>query len=50
MSEGKICVDELISHKFKFDEADEALSLLTSSEKSIGILLEYKKRFQYATE
>ena len=33
MSEGKICVDELISHKFKFDEADEALSLLTSSEK-----------------
>ena len=45
MSEGKICVDELISHKFKFDEADEALSLLTSSEKSIGILLEYKKDF-----
>ena len=35
MSEGKIVVDNLISHQFLFDDSHKAMNLLTSKEKSL---------------
>jgi predicted dehydrogenase/threonine dehydrogenase-like Zn-dependent dehydrogenase len=43
MASGAVDTDPLISHRFKVDEAKQAMSLLTSDEPSLGILLDYPK-------
>ena len=45
MSEGKIKTKELISHEFLFEEAQNAMGLLTSNKKSLGILFKYNNQF-----
>ena len=44
MSEGKISTKELISHEYLFEEAESAMRLLSSKEKSLGILFKYEER------
>lgn len=44
MSEGKISTKELISHEYLFEEAESAMRLLSSKEKSLGILFKYQER------
>lgn len=41
LSNGSINVDPLISHGYDISQCKEAMALLTSSEKSLGILLKY---------
>ncbi|MCC6587588.1 MAG: bi-domain-containing oxidoreductase [Bryobacterales bacterium] len=41
LSEGKLVVDPLISHRFPFERATEAYELLLSGKPHMGILLEY---------
>ncbi len=43
MSEGKLNVEPLISHRFSFDNALEAYKRLIADRSSLGILLQYKK-------
>jgi len=44
VAEGKIRLDELITHRFKLDEAEKAYKLISgnSQEKYLGILLQYQ--------
>jgi predicted dehydrogenase/threonine dehydrogenase-like Zn-dependent dehydrogenase len=42
MASGALDVAPLISHRFPLERAEDAFDLLTSSEASLGILLEYK--------
>ena len=44
MSEKKLNVNPLISHKFSIDEAEHAYDLIFSSDPSLGVLLEYKNQ------
>lgn len=41
MSSGALDVKPLISHRYAISEADKAMNLLASSEKSLGIVIEY---------
>ncbi len=41
MADGRLDVKPLISHRFRIEEAEKAYGLLTGSERSLGILLEY---------
>jgi threonine dehydrogenase-like Zn-dependent dehydrogenase len=41
MAEGKIDVQPLISHRFKFEDAEQAYKVLTDDRSALGILLEY---------
>ena len=41
LSTGKIDVKPLISHRFKFEDANDAYDLLSGGESALGILLEY---------
>jgi predicted dehydrogenase/threonine dehydrogenase-like Zn-dependent dehydrogenase len=43
-STGRLDVNQLVSHRFAFDEAAKAYELVTSDEPSLGILLEYASR------
>jgi predicted dehydrogenase len=40
-ADARLCVRQLVTHRFPFEKAKEAYSLLTSSEPSLGILLQY---------
>jgi predicted dehydrogenase/threonine dehydrogenase-like Zn-dependent dehydrogenase len=42
MVSGQIDVEPLISHRFKFDDAPQAYSLLTADKSALGILLQYQ--------
>lgn len=42
MDKGRIDVEPLISHRFAFDDAEQAYALLTSGAPSLGILLDYR--------
>lgn len=42
MASGTLNVEPLISHRFPLERAEEAFSLLTASEPSLGILLKYQ--------
>ena len=44
MSEKKLNVNPLISHKFSIEEAEHAYDLIFSSDPSLGVLLEYKNQ------
>lgn len=41
MASGALNVDQLISHRFSIGEGEKAMTLLTSGEPSLGILLKY---------
>ena len=41
MASGVLRVDDLISHRFHIDRGDEAIQLLSATEASLGILLNY---------
>ena len=41
LSEGRLNVKPLISHRFPFDQADKAYTLLGEKDSSLGILLQY---------
>jgi predicted dehydrogenase len=41
MASGALNVDQLISHRFPIEEGEKAMTLLTSGEPSLGILLKY---------
>lgn len=41
MAEGRIDVTPLISHRFAIDEAEKAYSLISGSERSLGVLFTY---------
>lgn len=41
MADGRLNVEPLISHRFAIDEAEEAYDLLSGTQPSLGILLEY---------
>ncbi len=43
MSSGKLDVKSLVSHKFMFDDATSAYSILTKDRNALGIVLEYTK-------
>jgi predicted dehydrogenase len=43
MSDGRIDVTPLISHRFELDEVDRAYALVSSDEPSLGILLAYPR-------
>lgn len=43
MASGSLDVSPLISHRFELERADEAFTLLTSDEPSLGIVLQYGK-------
>ena len=46
----KINLDNLISHRYKLDEFQEAYNVVTSSNPSLGVILEYpKKKRKYST-
>ena len=42
MSSKSLCTDSLISHRFSINEAAQAYDILSSSEPSLGILLQYQ--------
>ena len=42
LSSGQLAVDQLISHRFNFDKAQDAYAQVGSNESSLGILLKYK--------
>ncbi len=42
MASGRLDVKSLISHRFEFEEAENAYQLLTQDKSSLGILLSYK--------
>jgi predicted dehydrogenase/threonine dehydrogenase-like Zn-dependent dehydrogenase len=44
MAEGRINVEPLISHRFNLREAEAAYAMVSSTEPSMGILLEYSTR------
>jgi predicted dehydrogenase/threonine dehydrogenase-like Zn-dependent dehydrogenase len=44
MASGALDVKPLISHRYRLDEAEAAFLLLTSQEKSLGILLQYANK------
>lgn len=43
-NQGRVQVDQLISHRFSVDQASEAYDLLTAEEDSLGILLAYDQK------
>jgi predicted dehydrogenase len=48
MADGRLDVKPLISHRFRIEEAEKAYDLLTGTERSLGILLEYSTREEKA--
>jgi len=44
MSDGKLDVSPLITHKYKFRDAIDAYSTLSEDKRAVGILLEYESR------
>ncbi|WP_340245973.1 bi-domain-containing oxidoreductase [Sulfitobacter pontiacus] len=50
MSSGAINVTPLISHRFKLEQAGEAMRLLTSNETHLGILIDYPSRLTDKTD
>ena len=50
IADGKMNLDNLISHRYKLDEFEEAYNAVTSSNPSLGVILEYsKKKRKYST-